>query len=59
LSYADSEASGNTYMAGYGNTTSAINAIDFKCHQETLMMVQYKCLEFYNNNKGEKLCHIN
>jgi hypothetical protein len=23
-------ASGNTYMAGYGNTTSAINAIDFK-----------------------------
>jgi hypothetical protein len=28
--HTDSEASGNTYMAGYGNTTSAINAIDFK-----------------------------
>jgi len=28
--HTDSEASGNTYMAGYGNTTNAINAIDFK-----------------------------
>jgi hypothetical protein len=26
----NSDASGNLYMAGYGNTTSAINAIDFK-----------------------------
>ena len=28
--FTDSEASANLYMAGYGNTTSAINAIDFK-----------------------------
>jgi hypothetical protein len=36
----------NNYIAGYFNTTSAINAVDFKMkYQETLMMVQYKCLE--------------
>jgi hypothetical protein len=28
--FTDSEATANLYMAGYGNTTSAINAIDFK-----------------------------
>jgi hypothetical protein len=48
--YNDADRSFNSFVSGYGNTTSAINAVDFKFgHQETLMMVQYKCLEFYRN----------
>ena len=28
--FTNSEASANLYMAGYGNTTSAVNAVTFK-----------------------------